>query len=138
MNRDVFSLQKDLIYMYSDPAVQEYRDAFMYDHIYNSAFRNNITFYSYNDQGIIIKVNKIPGQDSSGIIADLEVIFSQFVLSAIDRFHDKYGSYVCRDIYTPGTIHYQSLGELAFNCCHILDITPPNSNEFVISLKYFN
>lgn len=137
MNKDTFSLQKNLICMYNDPAVQEYRDSFMYDHIYNSFFRNNISSYSFNESGITLKINKIPGQNSQGIISSLEMIFVQFVQSVMDRFKTEYGSYVCKDVYTPGVIHQQSLGELAFNCCHILDITPPNSNEFVIVLKYF-
>lgn len=137
MNKDTFSLQKNLVRMYSDPAVQEYRDSYMYDHIYNSSFRNNISSYSFNESGITLKINKIPGQNSQGIINTLEMNFAQFVQAVMERFKTEYGSYVCRDVYTSGVVHQQSIGELAFNCCHVLDLTPPNSDDFVIVLKYF-
>lgn len=137
LNKDTFSLQKNLVRMYSDPAVQEYRDSYMYDHIYNSSFKNNISSYSFNESGITLKINKIPGQNSQGIINTLEMIFAQFVQAVMERFKTEYGSYVCRDVYTPGVVHQQSIGELAFNCCHVLDLTPPKSDDFVIVLKYF-
>lgn len=137
MNRDSFNLHKDLVLMYADPAVQQYRDDYMYDHIYSSFFKDNITSYSYNEAGITLKILKTPEQNSDSIIGALQVIFTNFVLEVINRFRKEYGDYICQDVYAPGSIHQQSLGHLAFDCCYILDMTPPNSNTFVIVLKYF-
>lgn len=132
-----FELQKDLVHMYQDPRVESDRDDYMYDSIQNSSFGKDLTSYEYDGSNLTLKIGKDGRDRSDKIREELSFIFS----SCAKHLLDDHPEYCIKDPDTHVDLKYiasKKFFETSKKCCTILDMTPNNSDNFVINLKYYN
>lgn len=132
-----FELQKDLVHMYRDPRIESDRDDYMYDSIQNSSFGKDLTSYEYDGSSVTLTIGKDGRNRSDKIREELAFIFS----SCVKHLIDGHPECTIKDPDSNINLGYfanEKLFNVAKNCCTILDMSPHESNNFVINLKYYN